>query len=463
MTTRKEQEERREHGRRAFIRWTLAVGAALAVPQWKILEVIGATGGKALADDAVCAVSNRSVHIVAGDGGFAWFQLLWPHNDVAAARNDGFAFHAPGESRMATGTHKPLTFAPETPFQTLPGAKQMTAFMSGNNETHTRTPSSSLTVATNVDLFGAAAAIQTANPSLVPVIAVGGAPFRNAPGAPRVARVGAANEIVRLFDSAASRAGGLLANSGDAELYASSYGAFAALRSASRLPTQRVPLATGASAARFLGRNLAGALTPTEADFTRYGISDGSRAQNRELARGLIIAAKAFSRGLTSSVILPAFQDDPHGAFNDMGNLRQTINDLGRTLDAFYADCMATDDPSCAGTKIGDNLVMSIHGDTPKNPLDRGGWPDGTPGNSNWTYVFGGGRLKTGWFGGIQRNGDVRGWNPTTGEDSDMSADQTAAAASAAILYAVSRGDLRRVQDFYRGADIRGVIASSTL
>jgi hypothetical protein len=44
-----------------------------------------------------------------------------------------------------------------------------------------------------------------------------------------------------------------------------------------------------------------------------------------------------------------------------------------------------------------------------------------------------------------------------------MSAAQTASSASAAILYAVARGDLRRVQDFYRGADLRGVIASSTL
>ena len=34
---------------------------------------------------------------------------------------------------------------------------------------------------------------------------------------------------------------------------------------------------------------------------------------------------------------------------------------------------------------------MTIHGDTPKNPLDRGGWPDGTPDNSNWMYVLGAG------------------------------------------------------------------------
>ena len=33
------------------------------------------------------------------------------------------------------------------------------------------------------------------------------------------------------------------------------------------------------------------------------------------------------------------------------------------------------------------------------------------------------------------------------------------------LLYLLARtgGDLRRVQDFYRGADLRGVIASSTL
>ena len=60
------------------------------------------------------------------------------------------------------------------------------------------------------DVFGVCAAMQTASPALVPVIAIDDVPFGGAPGAPRPARVGSADDIVSLFDSAASRAGGAL-------------------------------------------------------------------------------------------------------------------------------------------------------------------------------------------------------------------------------------------------------------
>jgi hypothetical protein len=312
------------------------------------------------------------------------------------------------------------------------------------------------------DVFGVCAAMQTANPTLVPVIAIDDVPFRGAPGAPRPARVGSADDIVALFDSAASRAGGALSQRRDAELYASTYAAMLALRRASGRSTMRSGVATGVSSARLLGQNLADALRVTDADLARYGVSATSRGVNVEIARALIITAKAFSRGLTSQVILPAFRDDPHGAFNDMGSLRRTTRETGASLDAFMADLMAVDDPTCAGSRIGENTVISIHGDTPKNPLDRSGWPDGTPGDSNWTYVLGAGQLKTGWFGGIRRGGDVIGYDPTTGADSAMSSAATANAAAAAITYAVSRGDMRRVNDFYRGTSIRGLIYSPT-
>ena len=36
--------------------------------------------------------------------------------------------------------------------------------------------------------------------------------------------------------------------------------------------------------------------------------------------------------------------------------------------------------------------------------------------------------------------------------------DTPAGAASAAIAYAVAKGDMRRVNDFYRGVDIGGVV-----
>jgi hypothetical protein len=74
-------------------------------------------------------------------------------------------------------------------------------------------------------------------------------------------------------------------------------------------------------------------------------------------------------------------------------------------------------------------------------------------------YVLGAGYLKSGWFGGIRRDGTVMGWNPTTGEETtSMNSSQTAEPAAAAVAYAVARGDMRRVGDFYRGVDIAGVI-----
>lgn len=454
------RDEQRMLGRRSLIKLALATGAAYGLSHSTVLDVLAGSAGTALADDAACMGSNRSLHIVAGSGGFAWFQLLWPHVDVANARNDNFAWHAVGEEMAAVGTDKPLVLGPETPWRTAPGRRQVSAFMSGTNETHTRTPSSSSSVAMGADVFGVCAAMQTASPALVPVIAIDDVPFGGAPGAPRPARVGSADDIVSLFDSAASRAGGALSQTADAELYASAYSAFLSMRAAAGRSTMRNGLATGSQSARLLGENLADALRVTDADLARYGVSATSRSQNMAIARTLIVTAKAFARGLTNQVIMPAFRDDPHGAFNDMGNVRRTVRELGASLDAFTNDLMEVEDPTCGGTRIGENVVISVHGDTPKNSLQRDGWPDGTPGDSNWTYVLGAGHLRTGWFGGIRRNGSTMGFDPTTGEDDDVSSGSTANAAAAAITYAVARGDMRRVSDFYRGTSIRGLVYS---
>lgn len=445
--------------RRDLIKYSMFVGAALGLPRWKVFEVLEITGGKALAAEAACATTNRSVHLVAGDGGFAWFQLLWPHNDVAAAGNANFAFHAPGMQKLATGTDKTLTFGPEAPWQGFLPHRQVTALMAGNNETHTQQPNSASTVAANTSMVAACAALQTANPTLVPVIAVDNAPFGNATGAPRAARVNDADAIVELFNSVASRAGGALSNASDAALFEAHYKGFLALHAAAGRPTTVRPFATGKVAANLLGKNLADQLRPTTDDLTRYGINGATANKLVQIARTLIITAKAFKMGLTSCVVLPAMRDDPHGAFNDLNNLRSTVGALGKILDQFMADLMATDDPTCAGSKIGENTVITVHGDTPKTPLNRSGWPDGTPQNSNWMYVLGAGYLRTGWFGGIDRNGTVFGYNPATGADvQGMASSTTAMASSAAALFAVAKGDMRRVADFYRGTEITGIV-----
>lgn len=454
--------EVRELGRRDLIKWSLFAGAALGLARWKVYEVLEDTVGTALAADAACQPTNRSVHIVAGNGGFAWFQLLWPHNDIAAAGNGDFAFHAPGEQTMAAGTDRPLTLGPEAPFKTFTGGKQMSAFMAGGNETHRRDP----ITATNLggsSVIAVAAALQVTNPTVIPVVTIDNVPFGTAPGAPRPSAVGSADQFVGLFNSAASRSGGLLENAGDAGLYDAHYAAMASLNRAANRPTTSRAYGTAKTAARLLGTNLASQLAISDADRNRYGVNAGTRTNLRELAENLIVTAKAFRMGLTSSVVMPAMNDDPHGAFNDMTNLRNTTTTLGRILDGFLADLAASEDASCAGTTLADNVVLTVHGDTPKNPRARSGWPDGTPQDANWMYVLGNGLLKTGWHGGVYRDGTVKGFDPATGAENNAGSRDLAAAASAAVAYAVAKGDMRRVGDFARGVDIGGIVRAITM
>jgi hypothetical protein len=458
------REQARVLTRRSLVKWSVAAGAAMGLRPWQVFEALEGSGasGVAMAAEASCHPTNRSVHIIGGTGGFAWFQLLWPHNDVAAAGNANFAFHAPGEQTLAENTDKPLTLGPEAPWKGLNGKRQVSAFMAGRNETHTNAPSSSSTIDAGVSLFAACASMQSTNPTLVPVIAVDDVGIGTAPGLPNVARVGSGDQIVGLFNSAASRAGGILSNTADAELFDAHYKAMLSLNRMSGRPTSRRSMATGREASALLGKNLADALSPSNDDLTRYGVTAATPTKLTNLARTLIVTARAFSLGLTSSVVLPAMKDDPHGAFTNMANLRATTTSLGLILDAFMDDLTRLDDPACA-SKLADNTIITIHGDTPKNPLNRAGWPDGTPGNSNWIYALGAGHLKTGWFGGINRNGTVTGFDPATGNDANVTSNSTKEAACAAIAYAVAKSDMRRVEEFYRGADISGIVAPITL
>jgi len=443
--------------RRNFLKWSAALGAVLGLDRAKLFEVISDSAGTAMADSATCSATNRSVHIIAGNGGFAWFQLLWPHVEIAQSNNNNFAYHAFGQGGLASGSDKPFYNGPQAPWGDYGKAKIVTGMMAGQNQTHTNTPTAAATVGNNQTMTAVVAAIQRTTPSLLPVIAVNPLNFGGAPGAPQPTTVANADGLVQLFNSAASRA--ILSVPEDAALFEAYYKAFLGLNKAAGRATELKGLRVGKQSANFLGKNLAAQLQPTAADLTRYGIDGGAPNKLQEIGKILITAVKAFKLGLTQSVILPAMMDDPHGAFGDMNNLASTVTTLGKILDEFMNDCNATPDPSCSARNLSDSVILTVHGDTPKDPTDRNGWPDGTPNNSNWLYCMGNGYLKTGWFGGVKANGSTDGYDPTTGNTvANQQSNTNSASAGAAVAYAVAKGDMRRVQDFYTGPAIDGMV-----
>lgn len=449
--------------RRHFLRWVTTAGALLAVERSRVLDVIAQSGGSAMADES-CGTSNRSVHLSGGDGGLAWFQLLWPHVAVAKAASDALAFHAPGSAIEAIDTDKPFYFAPEAPWQGLDKTKRVTALMAGRNMGHTPSPASPTLSAGATTTIAAAAAIQRVTPSLVPVIAIGDVIYGTAPGAPELVRVSDTGELIGLFNTAASKL--ILSNPDDAALFEAYYKAFVGLQKAADSPVRARSLRTGKTASKLLGTQLAAMLLPTEADLDAYGIPAADlsiKSEVRAIGEALITVAKAFKLGLTQCVIMPAMMDDPHEAFSNPLALNATVSALGRVLDGFLTDLAGAKDPQCPTKTYADTTIVTVHGDLPKTPLERQGWPDSTPGSSNWMYIMGNGYLKTGWFGGVEVDGTVKGFDPATGAEvawpSDAAGmDATSAPAGAAALFAIAKGDMRRVADFYSGPGIDGIV-----
>jgi len=444
------RDENEELSRRALIKWTVAAGAALGVSRGKIMEILEGTAGKSVAYAASSSLTCRSVHLVAGNGGLAWFQLLWPQVEVGLANNNNFAYHLPGQAALVPGTYKPLVTGPDTPFAAFPAAKQMTCFTCGQNETHTSTPNST-TALNGANIHAIAATLQATSPAVIPAIQFRDADYGTAPGAPAAAQVASAAAAVNLFNSAASRAGGLLSMSSNAALYKAQYDAFAQLNRASGRTTQKKSYATASGAASFLGTNLAAKLQITQADYTLYGVDGNTRNNVKDIADTLIFTAKAFAMGLTNAVVLPAMRDDPHGAFAD-GSSNSVPPMLKKVLDGFMTHLSMLVDEATNET-LSDNTVITISGDTPKDALNRSGWPDGTRNNTNHIYILGAGHLKSGWFGQVKANGTVEGFDPN-GNAAQYNAGNTAKYALASIAYAIAKRDERMISPFANGLTI---------
>lgn len=444
--------ELRGPGRREFLRWSATVAACLGLERARFLNVLGDTAGTAAADTAACANTNRLISIVDGNGGLSNWTQIFPIQKVISSTNAAYSHYALGKGIAATGYDKPgYMYAPDSPWQTNSKWK-VSAFVAGNNETHTAAPSSAISLGPN-GMLASAAAIQQANPTLLPVLAVGGIQFGAAPGAPAVAAVGAANQLVDLFNSAASRA--LLqqpANGGLAEAY---YKAFIGLNAAAGRTTIAKQYGVGKVSMNLLSKNLSAQLTPSPADQALLGLTGTSPGAVTQMGNAMITTVKAFSLGLTSMLVMRGFNNDPHGMFaNGDAQAMATAIAMGKMLTGIHDLAKAQQDPSCSAKTLADSIVLSVSGDTYKAPFNRNGWGDGTQNGSNLLYVMGAGHLKSGWFGDLDPTAGAVGWDQTTGVASGSYNGRGAelgASAAAALLYAVSKGDARRVSDFYNG------------
>lgn len=447
------RDEQHELTRRALIKWSLAAGAALGVSRSKIYEVLERTGGKGVAFAASTQLINRTFDIDAGNGGVAWFTQLWPFPAVAAAAaaTNKLAWGFPGQQTVVAGTDRPLTIGPATPWAKLPASKQVTCFLCGTNETHTNFAQSTNTIAGN-SLLASNAALQAALPAIIPTVTVGaGTTIGTAPGATPAANVGNADGIRDLFNSAASQATGLLANSKDADLYNAHYKAFIQLNRAANRPTTNIGYTTAAGAAQFLGTNLSSQLAVTQDDLNRYGITGTTRSTVTALGRTMIVAVKAFKLGLTNGIVTPAFRDDPHGAF-DNNDVAVVPAQLKAVMDGFMTDLQTTMDANTQ-KPLADNIVITIKGDTFKNPINKDGWGDGTPGNTNVVYIYSSGQLLSGWFGDISATGAVQGVG-ADGKLTTYNGANTAKYALASVLYATAMGDDRAIQGLAGGVQV---------
>jgi hypothetical protein len=453
---RTKRDEKRELSRRALIKWTVSAGAALGVARSKIFDIIEGSADKELAYAAAANPTTRSVHLVAGNGGLSWFTQFWPYPDIAAGATSSnqLAWGWPGMQKTVSGTTNPLTVGPATPWTSLTAAQQVTCFMCGGNETHTRQPQTTVTL-NGSNIFSVATALQSASPSVIPIVTLADVDIGSAPGSAQATNVPDAASIVGLFNSAASQAGGLLAKSNDATLYKAQYDAFTQLNAAANRSTTKISYTTASGAAGFLGTNLAAQLAITSDDLTRYGITSTTRSTVLAIANALIVGVKAFKMGLTNCLVLPAMDDDPHDAF-DVGDVLIVPLQLQSVFNAFMADLQNTTD-TATGQALADDTVITIHGDTPKNCLAKAGWLDGTQMNTNEVFVYSAGYLNTGWYGSVDRNGNVTGFDangkPTAGTYDGTTSAQLACAS---IAYAIAKGDERAISAFANGLTIGG-------
>jgi hypothetical protein len=350
---------------------------------------------------AANCTAQRAVYLIGGSGGLAWFTLEWPLPDVITKFSPTFAYDDPAQAvAVVTDPMHPL-FARHALWQNNGTTPFPTAFVGGQNETHTNSPGSFLTAAGQTSGMAAAgAAMQQALQPMVAVLMFApGAPYGSANGAPPPTSINNAAGAVSLFPA-----------------------------------------------------SLQSQLQVSQAQLSRYLPGPATQAET-DLAENLAFTANALRLGLIGTVMMPAFDDDPHTAF-DSKTAGARADNLAHMLDAFYGDLATANEATCGSNHdllpVSANTVMVVVGDTPKDSFMGSAWQDATAGNANFLYVRSNGFIKPGWFGQIDAEGGRLEFDPQTGAIvPDIGQNQPDTdAAFASVLYAIARGDQSQVRQF---------------
>ncbi len=353
--------------------------------------------------------SLQMLQIVGGVGTFAYFQLLWPQVEVAQADDPAFATIEPSASGFlipgdAKGNHEwfATSYAPwidsgGTPY---PGM-EITALMMRGNQTHTLSPTVGSAMNSGAALIPSIARHQIPGRNTVAPLVFSGNPFiGTVAGARPAEQVTSADSLISLYK-----------------------------------------VRTGED------------LSPTPEELALFDLAGAPTPWLQEFGRMMIVAAKALRIGYSNTIVISLPGLDPHDAFVNVVATQAILTSFQTILNGFYT---LLDETSHA-----DRVMIMVLGDTPKNPLVRAGWPDGTPGASNWTYVVAKGYLKHGWFGGVHTDGSVSGFDPATGADVPNVTNAMSTMAAAAITYAGTGGDAKYIKDELDGgafAEYAGVV-----
>jgi len=445
--------------RRDFIRGVLAASAAFGLGPTRALEMLDHMGGSALAD---AASPYYMVNIVLGTGALSRATVIWPVPMVIEQNQPNFAIDGPVNTRFQKadlpGGRKLYNRVVDG--KPVFAGKPWTVFVAGTSQAHSAFPAFNgntvqITQNGNANMFAAASQLQNALHALIPSIGVqngGQNPNFNPvpPGTSAPSIVPNGNAMVGLFSSSASQLASRLKPDANQALFSQYHTAFLGLARWAGRPTYERVRGDVRTAMGLVVKNLASELAVKPGQVAQWG---GSIAQSddrlRAITEVLIVTANAFRLGLTAQVTLPAFNDDPHGAF--AGNPTDLFDGFARSLQSFQNTLDMTNDPVQSGKRVGDRLVMTLSGDTTKDPFQRNGWPDGTPGGVNLLFVQSSGLLQPGWIGDVNPNGRVN-WNPTTGKnDANQPTNLCTSAACGAVLYAVTGGNKDAVRPFYSG------------